>query len=220
MQYSWKKHCKRHVVTLKERNLLQIAVVYKKEKDPVTTNFDNNLGWAFILCGPNLQLLFVNHRNIQRKANVAQSKQAFTASPHQISPDRLQVHPPHTLSKFPLSFFVPFLIYFFFINYNLSFFLVVVIFFSRNATDKYEANYKHQPINISSRSTQPSARSLSLSQSEAMETRRSKAVRTLTIFLLLIHGAQSFYLPGVAPEDFIKVSSRSPTNLSFSFCFV
>lgn len=52
------------------------------------------------------------------------------------------------------------------------------------------------------------------SQSEAMESRGSKAdcapmMMISVIFLLLIHGAYSFYLPGVAPEDFIKVSSQS-----------
>lgn len=45
-----------------------------------------------------------------------------------------------------------------------------------------------------------------------MESPRSMAVTRLSVFaillLVLVHGVSSFYLPGVAPEDFKQVSSR------------
>lgn len=43
----------------------------------------------------------------------------------------------------------------------------------------------------------------------AMATRRSPSIRNFfiaAVLLLLIHGVSCFYLPGVAPEDFEKVS--------------
>ena len=53
----------------------------------------------------------------------------------------------------------------------------------------------------------------------------SKMYSVLAVFLVLIHGAHCFYLPGVAPEDFVKVrrlalSIRCFLNLVFGLDLV